>query len=170
MLVAEPRALFKKLTPTSTRALEAAAGACMSGRHYEITVEHMLSSILDDRESDFVLLLEHYNVDAASLKATLQRYVGELRSGNAGKPVFSTLLLELLQDAWIYASTELGEEAVRSGAILVRLLVAPNKYLPFELPALEAIPRDELRKNMSTLAAGSPEAARAAATRGTSAP
>ena len=167
MLIAEPRALFKKLTPTCTRALEGAAGACMTGRHYEVTVEHLLGSLLDDRESDVSVILEHFRVDAAGVRATLQRYTGELKTGNAGKPVFSTLLLELVQDAWIYASTEQGETLVRSGALLTRILLAPNKYLPFELPAFEIIPRDELRKNLGTIASGSGEAARIAQASGT---
>ena len=116
MLVADPRALFKKLTPTCTRALEAAAGACMSGQHYEVTVEHLLSALLENGECDLAVILDHFRVDRATVRATLQRYVGDLRRGNAGKPTFSTLLLELVQDAWIYASTEQGETAVRSGA------------------------------------------------------
>jgi type VI secretion system protein VasG len=166
MLVAEPRALFKKLTPTCTRALEGAAGACVTAQHYEVTVEHLLGSLLEDRESDVAIVLAHFRVDRASVRATLQRYTGELRSGNAGKPVFGNLLLELMQDAWIYVSTELGENQVRSGALLARILLAPNKYLPFELPAFEAIPKDEVRKNLATLAAGSAEAARIIETQG----
>ncbi|MBX3261214.1 MAG: type VI secretion system ATPase TssH [Labilithrix sp.] len=165
-MVAEPRALFKKLTPTCTRALEAAAGACVTGQHYEVTVEHLLGALLDDRESDVAVVLDHFRVDRAGVRATVQRYLGDLRSGNAGKPVFSQLLLELFQDAWVYASTELGEAQVRSGAMLVRILQAPNRYLPFELPALEAVPRDELRKNLGALAAPSAEAARLAETQG----
>lgn len=167
MLVAEPRALFKKLTPTSTRALEAAAGACVTGQHYEVTVEHLLGALLDDRESDVAIVLDHFRVDRAGVRATIQRYLGDLRSGNAGKPVFSQLLLELFQDAWVYASTEQGEGQIRSGAMLVRILQAPNKYLPFELQAFEAIPRDDLRKNLGPLAAPSAEAARLAETQGT---
>ncbi|MBX3222274.1 MAG: type VI secretion system ATPase TssH [Labilithrix sp.] len=167
MLVAEPRALFKKLTPTCTRALEAAAGACVTGQHYEVTVEHLLGALLEDRESDVAIVLDHFRVDRAGVRATLQRYLGDLRSGNAGKPVFSQLLLELMQDAWVYGSTEQGEGQVRSGAMLVRILQAPNKYLPFELQAFEAIPREELRKNLGTLAAPSAEAARLAETQGT---
>ncbi len=166
MLVAEPRALFKKLSPTCNRALETAAGSCMSSRHYEITVEHVLVALLEDRESDLGVLLEHFGVDAGTLRGTLQRYLSDLRNGNAGKPVFSTLLLELIQDAWIYSSTELGEVAVRSGAMLARIALAPNKYLPSELPSLEAIPRDELRKNLGTLAARSGEAAKLVAAHG----
>ena len=162
MLVAEPRALFKKLTTTCTRALEGAAGACMSSRHYEVTVEHVLAALLDDRESDLSVVLNHYGVDAAPARAAIQRSLGELRSGNAGKPVFSSLLLEWLQDGWVYASTELGELETRSGALLVRILVAPTKYLPNDLPGLDVIPRDELRKSLGALAATSGEAGRMA--------
>ena len=76
--------------------------------------------------------------------------------------MFSQSVFELLQDAWVYASTELGEAAVRSGAILVRLLLAPSRYLPGDIAALDSIPRDELRKTLATIAAGSGEAAQAA--------
>ena len=166
MLVTEPRALFKKLTPTCTRALEVAAGACVTGQHYEVTVEHLLATLLDDRESDVATVLDHFRVDRAGVGATLHRYVGELRTGNAGKPVFSQLLLELMQDAWVYASVEQGEGQIRSGALLVRILGAPNRYLPFVLEALEPIPRDELRKCLGTVAGASAEAARLAETQG----
>ena len=159
MLVAEPRSLLKKLNGTCTRALEAAASACISSRHYEVTPEHVLLSLLEDRESDVTAIFNHYRIDLAHARAALQRTVSELRSGNAGKPVFSTFLFESIQDSWIYASTELGEGAVRSGALLVRLAMASTKYLPAELPLLEQLPREELRKNLQEVAAGSGEAA-----------
>ena len=134
MLVAEPRSLLKTLNSTCTRALEGAASACVAARHYEVTVEHVLVALLDDLESDVHRILEHYEIDPAHLRAAIQRYLGDLRSGNAGKPTFGSLLFELFQDSWIYASTELGEAKVRSGALLVRLAMAPSRYLPFELP------------------------------------
>ena len=162
MLVVEPRALFKKLTPTCTRALEAAAGACVTGQHYEVTVEHLFSALLDDRESDVAVVLDHFRIDRPTVQNAVKRSLRDLRTGNAGKPVFSTLLLELMQDGWVYASTELGEGSIRSGALLVRILQAPTKYMPNELQALEAVPRDDVRKNLGTLAAASGEAARLA--------
>ena len=166
MLVAEPRALFKKLTPTCTRALEAAAGACVTGQNYEVTVEHLLAALLDDRESDVASVLDHYKVDRATVQGAIHRAIRDLRSGNAGKPTFSTLMLQLMQDAWVYGSTELGENAIRSGAMLVRILQSPNKYLPSEVPALDTIPRDDLRKNLGTIAGASGEAAKLAQTGG----
>jgi type VI secretion system protein VasG len=159
VLVAEPRSLLKTLNPTCTRALEGAASACIAARHYEVTVEHVLMALLDDLESDVHRILEHYEIDPAHLRSALQRYLGDLRSGNAGKPTFGSLLFELVQDAWVYASTELGEAKVRSGALVVRVVMAPSRYLPFELPALEKIAREEIRKNLPTIAAGSGEAA-----------
>src|SRR5205823_9659244 len=100
MLVVEPRALLKKLNATCTKALEVAASACISSRHYEITVEHVLMALLDDGESDVNAILQHYKVDPTRARTQLQRYLGDLRSGNAGKPVFSPLLFEWVQDAW----------------------------------------------------------------------
>jgi type VI secretion system protein VasG len=165
MLVADPGALLRKLNSTCTRALQSAAGSCLSSRHYEVTVEHLLNALLDDRETDVLSVLEHYRVDASSARATLQRYLSELRNGNAGKPVFSSLLLELVQDAWLYSSTELGETKVRSGALLVRLLLSPSRYLPVEIPSFADIPREEVRRSLSTIAAGSSEAKAMAVTR-----
>jgi len=159
VLIAEPRSLLKTLNATCTRALEAGASACIAARHYEVTVEHVLVALLDDPESDVHKILEHYEIDAAHLRSALQRYLGDLRSGNAGKPTFGSLLLELLQDAWVYSSVELGEAKLRSGALLSRLATVPSRYLPFELPLLDKIARDELRKNLATIAAGSGEAA-----------
>src|SRR5450432_1023670 len=105
VLVAEPRSLLKTLNPTCTRALERAAGACLTARHYEVTVEHMLLALLDDLESDVPRILEHFEVQPDRVRSAIQRYVGDLRSGNAGKPVFAPLLLELIEDAWVYVST-----------------------------------------------------------------
>ena len=159
MLVAEPRSLLKTLNSTCTRALEGAAGACIAARHYEVTVEHVLRRAARRSRERLDRILAHYGIDPATLRTALQRYLSDLRSGNAGKPTFGSLLFELIQDAWIYASTELDEAKVRSGALLVRLVVAPTQYLPIEMPALEQIPRDDLRKNLPTIAAGSGEAA-----------
>ncbi|MBX3184481.1 MAG: type VI secretion system ATPase TssH [Polyangiaceae bacterium] len=169
-MIADPRTLLRKLNSTCTKAFEAAASSCVSHRHYEVTVEHVLMALLDDPQSDVVSALAHYNVNAEVLRATVGRTVGDMKSGNPGKPTFSTLLLEWIQDSWVYASTELGEGLLRSGALLVRLIQAPNRYLPVELQALEQIPRDELRKDLPVIAAMSGEAAQQAASAQAGAP
>jgi type VI secretion system protein VasG len=159
LLVAEPKSLLKTLNPTCTKALESAASACIAARHYEVTVEHTLLALLDDLESDVPRILEHYEIDPGHLKSTLQRYVGELRSGNAGKPTFSSMLFEWVQDAWVYSSAELGDSKLRSGALFLRLVMAPSRYVPFEIPVLERIAREDLRKNLPVIAEASGEGA-----------
>ena len=159
MLVVEPRSLLRKLNATCTRAMESAASACISSRHYEVTVEHVLMALFDDLESDVAAILEHYKIDATSARSQLMRYLGDLRSGNAGKPVFSTLLFEWVQDSWLYASTELQDTTIRSGALLVRLAQAPSRYLPGELPLLDRIPRDDVRANLPQIVAHTKESA-----------
>ena len=158
MLLVEPRTLIAKLNPTCRRAFERAAGSSVTARQREVTVEHVLLALLDERESDLVALLEHYRVDATHARAALQKYVGELAAGNSGRPVFSPTLFEWLQDAWVQASAELGEAALRSSSLLLRLLLAPLRYTAIDLPGFEEIPRDELRKTLGTLTAGTPEA------------
>lgn len=162
MLMVEPRALLKKLSPICTQAFEGAAARCISARHYEVTVEHALLSLLDMDQSDIRVVLAHYGIDAELVRATVARYVGELRSGNAGKPVFSSLLFEWVQDAWLYSATELDAASIRSGALLVRLCQASSRYLPFELAALQGVDREELRRDLPILAARSGEAMTAA--------
>ncbi len=159
MLLVEPKSLLDKLNPVCTRAFERGAGACITGRHYEVSAEHVLLALIDDRESDIIAILERFHVEPSRIRGALQRALEEQRSGNAGKPVFSPILLEWIQDAWLYASTELGDARVRSGALLVRLVQAPTRYLASNLPGLDEIPRDELRKNLATLAVDSGEAA-----------
>ncbi|MBK6693773.1 MAG: type VI secretion system ATPase TssH [Myxococcales bacterium] len=158
MLVVEPRPLLRKLNPTCTRALEAAAAMCMQSRHYEVTTEHVMLALLDDRGSDVTTVLEALGLDLTTARSAISRALGDLRSGNAGKPAFSPLLLEWIQDAWLYGSTELGEAKVRSGGLLVRLAAAPTRYTATEVPVFEQLPREELRKNLAVIAASSGEA------------
>jgi type VI secretion system protein VasG len=166
MLITEPRHVLRKLSRTCTRAFDAAAGKCVAARHYEVTVEHAVLALLEDEESDFCLALTALQVDLETARESLRRYLGDLRKGNPGKPVLSPLLAEWVQDAWIYASTELSETSVRSGALLVRLVQAPGRYLPLDVPGFDAIPRDQLRKDLPVLVSAGKEGAEAAAAQG----
>jgi type VI secretion system protein VasG len=163
MLVAEPRTLLRKLDATCTRALERAASACIASRHYEVTVEHLLYALIDDPGSDVHAILEAFRVDPTHGRASLQRVLADLRSGNAGKPTFSMLLLEWVQDAWVLASTELGETRVRSGALFARLAASASRYSATDLPFLSLIPRDQLRTELAVLTSTSAESAELAA-------
>ena len=108
--------------------MENGVGLCVGRSHYEITVEHLLVKLLDDAQSDIPLLLRQYDLDPARLKRAIDQLVEEMRTGNAGRPAFSPLLLELLQDAWLIASVNLLETRIRSGAILLAFLARATYY------------------------------------------
>lgn len=167
MMIVEPKALYKRLTNACTKALNAALGHCVNARHYEVTIEHLLTALLDDADSDLAFLTLHYDLDPARLRQALQRSLEELRSGNAGKPTLSPVLNEWIQDAWVVGSAEYGWMKIRSGVLFQRLVAQPSKYTMSGIGAyLEAISKDELKNNLPKILEGSKEGIEVAAAAG----
>src|SRR5439155_19679020 len=59
MAAINPRALIEKLNTTSNRALQAAAGLCLSRTHYHVEVEHRLLKLIDGTGHDLAGVLRH---------------------------------------------------------------------------------------------------------------
>jgi len=128
MITVDIKTLLSRLNPYCTRALEGAAGLCVSRTHYEVTVEHFLTKLLEDPQSDLPLIFRQFDLDLSRVKKALDQTVEEFRTGNAAKPVFSPLLLEWFQEAWLISSVDLGENRIRSGALLLVLLAKPTQF------------------------------------------
>ena len=121
MMNIDVRSLLERMNAFCTGALEGAAGLCVSRNHYEVTVEHCLSRLLEETRSDMTLLLKQADVDVNALKWAIGLDIDALRTGNSGRPVFSPLLIEWLQDAWLVSSINFQENLIRSGAMLSAL-------------------------------------------------
>jgi type VI secretion system protein VasG len=128
MITVDIKSLLGRLNPYCTRSLEAAAGLCVTRNHYEVTVEHLLAKVLEDPQSDLPLIFRQFDLDSGRVQKALDQTLEELKTGNAGKPVFSPLLLELFQEAWLIASVDFEEDHLRSGALLVALLSKPAQF------------------------------------------
>jgi type VI secretion system protein VasG len=128
MITVDIKSLLGRLNTHCTRSLEAAAGLCVSRTHYEVTLEHMLSKLIEDPRSDLPLILRHFEIDSARLKRIIDRSLESLKTGNAAKPVFSPLLMDWFQEAWLVGSIDLGENRIRSGALLLALLNRPAQF------------------------------------------
>ena len=163
MLAAQPRALLQRLTPISSRLLESAAASCVSQGHDEVTVEHFLVAALEFDGGDVQVAVNHYGVDGEALIAALRRSIGTLRKGTVGRPVFSRLLLEWIQDTWVYASVEAGATEIRTGALLARLAKFPDRYCALDLTELRRVVADELGQSVEVICGSSVEATRGAA-------
>lgn len=125
MVTVDIKALLNLLNQHCTRSLEGAAGLCVSRTHYEVTVEHLLAKLLEEPLADLPLIFRHFDIDTGRVRKAVEQTMEEFRTGNAGRPVFSPLLLEWLQDAYLIASVDLGENRIRSGALLLALLARP---------------------------------------------
>jgi type VI secretion system protein VasG len=159
MVEVELKPLLKRLNRYGTQVLEGAAGLCISRGHYEVTVEHMLLKMCDDPGADLSMILDHFDAELSRVQRSLQRAVEELRSGNAGKPVFSPILVQWIQDGWVLSSIEFSLEQVRSGALVAVATAQSGRFLSSDHPELEKVRADELRHGFKDIVAGSSEEA-----------
>ena len=158
MIRVELPALIGRLNDISRQALEASAALCISRQGAEITPAHLLFKLLETPFSDVRQILEHTGIKHQQL----QPLVGDSLNGEPQTaepyPSFSPLLVELLQDAWLLASTELGHTELRSGAVFLALLMNADRYLmPRVAQALVDINREQLRKQFDRVTEGSVE-------------
>lgn len=142
------KTLIAKLNPACTNILHNAAGLCVSRTNYEIAVEHFLLKSLEDPSGDVQLVLRRFEIDPSRLIGALTDALEDFQSGNPGKPVFSPLLMELIQKAWMIASIDMNLSRIRSGAILLALLDRPLSFASGKyMEILKRIGKDELLKN-----------------------
>ena len=123
------KSLLLHLNEMMTNVLHSGVGYCVERTHYEITTEHLLFKLLEEKESDLVAILEHFGVSIEKFKRSLNVDLDDLNSGNSSKPVFSPRLLELLQDAWVKSSIDMQEKKIRSATFLLALLSRKNYYV-----------------------------------------
>jgi type VI secretion system protein VasG len=143
-------ALLERLHPFCLDRLQTTAALCGQLTHPEVGVEHFLKQLNEPEDADFGHILRHFGLDQAFLARALDQALDEHPKGHAGRPAMSTELVELLQDAWLAASLELGEASIRSGCALLAILAqasapgepqgAAKSYLNY----LGHINRDEL--------------------------
>jgi len=84
MVGVDLRQLLRKLNPQCTQALEGAAGLAVSRSHYEVTIEHLISKLLDDEQGDFTAIFRHFEVEPSRVQRAAARVIEAMRSGNTG--------------------------------------------------------------------------------------
>ena len=77
---------------------------------------------MTEPQSDIPIALDTFGADAAKVERALNSAVDGFRNGNGGRPVFSPLLIELMEASWLVASVDLGLSQIRSGAMLLAFL------------------------------------------------
>lgn len=123
MVQVDLQKLFDKLSPISSRSLEMAIATCVKRTNYNVEIEHWLMALTETDDSDFIRILESFEIDLGRLKADLTKNLDRLKTGNAKSPSLSPDLVELATEAWTIATINYGAGQVRTGHLLVALLM-----------------------------------------------
>jgi type VI secretion system protein VasG len=153
------KTLVGKLNPLCRRALEAAAGLCLSRTNYNVEIEHYLIKLLEAGESDLPRIFKHYEVDPSVVTRELTRALDKLKTGNARAPELSINILDWLRESWTVTSLNYQANTIRSGYLLAALL-GDNKLsrqLLDGCPALAKIPAEGFAKDVPALVQGTGE-------------
>ncbi|HEL3809136.1 MULTISPECIES: type VI secretion system ATPase TssH [Stenotrophomonas] len=154
------KTLISKLDDTCRQAAERAANLCMARGNYEVDLEHLFLALLEQPQSDFVLIARRSGILPESLERDLNDEISQFKTGNSRTPVFSQHIPKLFEHAWLIASLDSETTRIRSGHLLLALLTEPDlAQLAYRGSKLFVrFKRDELKHDFAKLTEGSQEA------------
>lgn len=154
-----PKSLVSKLNNTVRRALEGAAGLCLSRTNYNVEVEHWLIKLLEPANTDLTKILRHYGVDSSRVGRELTKSLDHLKTGNARAPELSPDIMDLITEAWMLTSLEYSSFRIRSGYLLVAALTERglSQRIRGASPELNKISGEKLQKEVRELIGGTIE-------------
>ena len=117
------KSLVGRLNDTCRNALEGAAGLCLSRTNYDVEIEHILAKLLEQDDTDLHKICSHYEVNIDRLTKDVGDSLDRLKSGNSRTPGLSDRLPRWIQDAWLLASVDFGAARVRSGHMILALVL-----------------------------------------------
>lgn len=151
--------LIARLNETCRSALEAAAGLCLARTNYDVDIEHLLIKLIEKTDTDVDRILRHFEIDSGRLSGDLSRALDRLKTGNARTPALSPRIPRCVQQAWLLASIDYGSEKIRSGHLVLAMLIDDDLLrLAREISReFNKISVESLKKNLADLCSGSAE-------------
>ena len=152
--------LVGRLNASMLSAFEGASELCLSRRHYEVDIEHLLLKLLDAQDSDLIRMLRFCEIDAGQFQNDITSALDHLKSGNPGNPILGDVLIETLLDAWTLGSLDYNATRIRSGFAVLALLSNParDRRMKMASPLWIRIKAERLTAEFGKVIAGSPEA------------
>jgi len=153
------KSLIAKTNDATRKALADAGGLCLANTHYNVEVEHFLSKLLDQQDSDFHHIAKYFNINIGRLKTELDRALDRNRRGNSSTPAFGLRLEKMLTSGWTFASLDFSAAQIRSGYCLLGLAIDEDlKRVAHEISAeLQLIEAPKLLRKFDEIVEGSPE-------------
>ncbi len=153
------KSLLGKLDDTCRKALDSAAGLCLSQTHYEVEIEHFLIKNLEMPNTDLQKILSHFEINETRFVSDLTGTMEEFKRGNSRTPTLSRRILDITEESWLVASIEFQSPVVRSGHILFALMSGDEmeRMLTESSEEFKKISVEALSKDLPDIIAGSCE-------------
>ena len=152
-------ALFGKLNPLAYKAIEGATVFCKLRGNPFVELQHWITQILNNQDSDLHRIVRHYGLDTSALAADLTASLDRLPRGASSVTDLSEWVEDAVERAWVYGSLMFGEKQVRSGHLVVGMLKTTRLRgaLLSVSRQFDRIKVDDLTENFARIVAGSPE-------------
>jgi type VI secretion system protein VasG len=152
-------ALFGKLNPLAYKAIEGATVFCKLRGNPFVELQHWITQILNNQDSDLHRIVRHYGLDTSALAGDLTASLDRLPRGASSVTDLSEWVEDAVERAWVYGSLMFGERQVRSGHLVVGLLKTTRLRgaLLSISRQFDRIKVDDLSENFARIVAGSPE-------------
>jgi type VI secretion system protein VasG len=151
--------LFGKLNPIAYKALEGATVFCkMRGNPY-VELLHWINQIFQTQDTDLHHLCRHFSLDASRLAADLTAALDRLPRGATAISDFSPHIERATQQAWTYTTLLFGENAIRTGHLVLAIVSASDlRHVLLQISAEFAkIKEQPLADNFAAITEKSPE-------------
>lgn len=123
----ELKELVNSLDIGTKKYLEQAAQRCIVRGGNEIIIEDILYSMLENDNSIFNKVLEHYEIDPQEVFNTIQAS-SKSTITESTNPIFSTLLVQWLEEAYVLARVTLASTDISESALILSLFDNAIKY------------------------------------------
>ena len=119
--------LIDSLASSEKQALEQAANYCVSRAGSEILVEDYLLALLDKPDSFLNQVFLQFSLNADMLRTALLKSVERFKT-ESRNPVFSSMLVSWLEEAYFIAKLHLQQASVSCIALILAIVDHPEKY------------------------------------------
>jgi len=132
----ELKTLINALDATTRRFVELSAQRSIQRNGLEILVEDLFYVLLEDKESVLSKLLEQYEIEPNRLQTILEKSFQSASRSESASPVFSKLLVDLLESAYLESKIEFNLEEINDALILYAFF---KNSRTFGLTAIDSI-------------------------------
>ncbi len=154
-------ALFGKLNGLGYKAIEGATVFCKLRGNPYVELEHWLTQILQNQDSDIHRIAQHYGLDSSVLAKDMTTALDRLPRGATAISDFSPRIENAIQQAWTYSTLLFGESQVRTGHLVFAMLKTQGlrSGLTGISKQFEKVKPEDLAENFAKICDASPEAA-----------